>query len=355
MGPSALRACALIVLCAVANSVKVGPKLDFGDTSPGISPESIKTFIEKQEPSVNSGVVKAILEVKVGESVVTDKHPTNPDEEDNNAKTTKILLCNLKNECKIYEIGTGESYDDDSKDEGGDRKKLKPVIVTDFDEDPLKDNENDYDQKTGKKRPKVPVVVGYKGAVKDDGFSYTGYGYGQGIDRLPAYYGMKLSPGFRQPYPGPIVHEDNRPSLPRPGSSHGWYPLYHNLRCTYPHYEHHYPQSDNRDYSGVSPYLRTYFAGHGPRTPSPYGNVHPTRKPDSFHAIITPLGTTKPEVHWPRSKPSVATGVSAVAGKTHFDEDELTVGVISPLYPDSGNGNIKIDGKLGEPLNMSDS
>jgi hypothetical protein len=330
--------------------------LDFDDTSPGINPENINTFIEKQETSVNSGVVKAVLEVKVGERVVTDKHPTKPDEKgDKNAKTTKILLCDLKNDCKIYEIKTGESYDDDDKDEEVDKKKLKPVIVTDFNEDPLKGNEHDYDKKSGKKSPKVPVIVGYRGAVKDDGFSYTGHAYGKGIDRLPTYYGMKLSPGFHQSYPGPVVYEEAPRPLPRPGFSHGWYPHYHNLRCMYPHYEdHHYPVPDIRDYSGVSPYLHTSFSEHGPRTPSPYGNVHPTRRPDSFHAIITPLGTKRPAVHWPPSKPSAAPRVAVVTGKTHFDEDELSVGTIRPLYPDSGNGNIKVDGKLGQPLNLSD-
>jgi hypothetical protein len=307
------------------------------------------TFIEKQEPSVNAGVLKAVLEVNVGEGVITENYPTKPDKKGTKAvKTSKILLCNLKNECKIYEIKTGVD-----EDEEGANKKLKPFIVTDFDEDPLKGNEDDSGQNTGKKSPKVPVIVGYKGAVKDDGFSYTGPAYGQGIDRLPAYYGMKLSPGFLQPSPGPVLYADDRSPLTRPAFSHGSYPTYGNLCCFYPYYEGQQdPVLDARGYySGISPSIHTYFSGHAPRTPSPYGHVHPTSRP----GIIMSLGTTWPTVQWPQSKPSAAPEVVAVAGKTNFEEEELSVGEVGPLQPDPGNGKVKIDGKLGEPLNVSDS
>lgn len=343
------------MFCVAGNAVRVGPKLDFDDTSPGISPEKLKTFLEKEETSVKSGVVKAILEVKVGDSVVTDNYPTKPDKKghkDDNGN--KILLCSLKDDCKIYEIRNGESYNDDNKDEGSGKKKLNPVIVTDFNEDPLKDNENGDNRKTGKKRPTVPVIVGYRGAVKDDDFSYAGYG--QGLDRLPAYYGLKLSPEFHQPYPGPIVYEERPRPLPRQALGHGSYPHYRNLPCMYPHYaEQRYPVPGISDHSRVRPHVRTSLSGHEPRTPSPYGNVHPTSGPGSFHAIITPLATRRPAVYWPRSKPTAPPAVVAVHGKTQFDEDELSVGVIGPVYPDSGNGNVKVDGKLGEPLNVSEA
>jgi hypothetical protein len=337
--------------------VQVNPKLNLGDPSPGISPDDIKTFIEKEETSVNPGVVKAVLEVKVGESIVTDKYPAKSDKGNKNSTKTNILICNLDGDCKIHEIRTDGSDDDD--DEEGNTKKLKPIIVTDFDEDPLKGNNDDDDQNYGKKNPNVPVIVGYRGAVKDDGFYYTGHRDEQGIDRLPTYYGTRLSPGFHQPYP-----DVPRPP-PRPGFNHGsyhpTYPQYHNLRCVYRQYEgYRYPVSDIPSYTGARPYDHTSFPGYGPRTPSPYGHLHPTRKPGSFHAIITPLGRgnsvgglNRPMNYWPINKPTVR-GVVAVHGKVDFDEGEISVGVTGPLYPSSGSGNVNIDGKLGEPLHKSD-
>lgn len=335
------------------------PKLDFGSTSSGISPESINTFIEEEQTNVNPGLLKAVLEVKVGDGIVTDKNPPKSDKKDEDVKNIKILLCNLQGECKIHEIRTGGSGTDDYDD----KTKYKPIIVTDFNEDPLKGSENDHDdddgdKRSGKKNPKVPVIVGYRGAVKDDGFTYTGYRYGQAGSRLPAYYGMDLSPVFHQPYPGP--HSPPRPGFSY-GSYHPTYPFDHTLRCVYPHNEQRYPISYFPDYRGVRPYGHTSFPGHGPRTPSPYGNFRPTRKPDSFHAIITPLGrrngagrSDRPADYWPVNKPTDPE-IVAVHGKTNFDEDDLTVGVTGPLYPGSGNGNVKIDGKLGEPLSTSDT
>lgn len=353
-----------VTFCVVATAVQVSPKLGFGDTSPGISPDDIKAFIEKEEISVKPGVVKAVLEVKVGDSIVTDKYPAKSDKKgDKNSTKTNILICNLEGDCKLHEFKTDISEDDE---EEGDTKKLKPIIVTDFDEDPLKGNNDDDDQNDGKKNPKVPVIVGYRGAVKDDGFYYTGHTNGQGIYRLPTYYGTTLRPGFHQPYPGPNIYgQVPRPTPPpRPGFNYGSYhPTYphHDLRCVYRQYEgQRYPISDIPSYTGARPYDHTFFPGYGPRTPSPYGHLHPTTRPGSFHAIITPLGRGnsvgglhRPTNYWPINKPTVR-GVVAVHGKVDFDEDDINIGVSGPLYPSSGNGNVKVDGKLGEPLHKSD-
>jgi hypothetical protein len=340
--------------------VKVSPKLDFGDISPGISPENTKTFTGKDETSLNSGVVKAVLKVTVGEPIVTGKHPNKPDKKgDNSTAKTKIVLCDLKGDCKIYEIGM-DGNDSDEGEDGG-KKKLKPVIVTDFDEDPLKGTEkgDGSDQEYGKKSYNVPVIVGYQGAVKDDSFYYKEYDSGQSIDRLPSYY------GFYQTYPGASIYK-NVPRLPpRPDISHGSYhPTYpHNfdVRCVYPHYElrrcaylqyeRYYP-----DYIAARQYELTSFPGYRPRTPSPYGKIHPTMKPDSFHAIITPIGRSdnRPMVNRPINKPAQP-GVVALHGKMNFDEDQASVWGTGPLYPTPEHSNVKIDGKLGEPLNKSDS
>ncbi|PNF27262.1 hypothetical protein B7P43_G05316 [Cryptotermes secundus] len=301
----------LIAFSAVAKAIQVSPKVDFGDTSPGINPDDIKVFIEKEKTSVNPGVVKAVLEVKVGESIVTDKYPAKSDKKEHkNTTKTNILICSLEGDCKLHEFNTDLSEDDEKE---GDTKELKPIIVTDFDEDPLKGNNDDDDHNDGKKNPNIPVIVGYRGAVKDDGFYYTGHSNGQGIDRLPTYYGTTLRPGFHQPYPGPNIYGEvpRPPPPPRPGFNYGY----------------------------------------GPRTPSPYGHLHPTRKPGSFHAIITPLG--RGNGVGGLDTPTVR-GIVAVHGKVDFDEDDINVGVIGPLYPSSGNGNVKVDGKLGEPLHKSD-
>jgi hypothetical protein len=337
--------------------------LDSGDKPPGINLDDIKAFIEKEETIVKPGVVKAVLEVKVGESIVTDNYPVKSDKKGHkNATKTNILICNLEGDCKIHEIRI-DGRDDD--EEEGDTKKLKPVIVTDFDEDPLKGNTGADNQNDGKKTPDVPVIVGYRGAVKDDGFYYTGQSNGQGIHGLPTYYGTKLGPGYQQPYPRPIIYGEVSRPPPRPvfnyGSYQPAYPNYHNFRCVYSHFEgHRYPVSEIPTYAGPRPYEHTSFPGYGPRTPSPYGHLHPPRKPDSFHAIITPLGrgnsiggSDRPTNYWPINKPTVQ-GVVAVHGKVDFDEDDISVGVTGPLYPISGNGNVKVDGKLGEPLRKSD-
>jgi hypothetical protein len=339
-----------VKFCVSANAVKVSPKFDFGDTSPGISPDNTKISIGNDETSLNPGIVKAVLEVTVGEAVVTGKHPTKPDKKGDKSSTkTKILLCTLEGDCKIHEIGIGGN-DSDEEEDGG-KKKLKPVIVTGFNEDPLKGNENSDDN--GKKNYNVPVIVGYRGAAKDNGFYYTGYGSGQSTDRLPSYYGMTPRPVFYQTYPGASTYE-NAPHLPsRPDFSHGSYrPTYpHNfdLRCVYPQYEHYYP-----DHVAARQYGHTSFPGYGPRTPSPYGKLHPTTKPDSFHAIITPIGrhNDRPTVYRPTNKPTEP-GVVALHGKMNFDEDQVSVWGTGPLNPISGQGNIKVDGKLGEPLNKS--
>ncbi|PNF27259.1 hypothetical protein B7P43_G05316 [Cryptotermes secundus] len=345
----------LIAFSAVAKAIQVSPKVDFGDTSPGINPDDIKVFIEKEKTSVNPGVVKAVLEVKVGESIVTDKYPAKSDKKEHkNTTKTNILICSLEGDCKLHEFNTDLSEDDEKE---GDTKELKPIIVTDFDEDPLKGNNDDDDHNDGKKNPNIPVIVGYRGAVKDDGFYYTGHSNGQGIDRLPTYYGTTLRPGFHQPYPGPNIYGEvpRPPPPPRPGFNYGSYhPTYphHDLRCVYRHYEgQRYPISDIPGYTGVRPYGHTSFPGYGPRTPSPYGHLHPTRKPGSFHAIITPLG--RGNGVGGLDTPTVR-GIVAVHGKVDFDEDDINVGVIGPLYPSSGNGNVKVDGKLGEPLHKSD-
>lgn len=220
--------------------------------------------------------MKAVLEVKVGESIVTDKYPAKSDKKEHkNTTKTNILICSLEGDCKLHEFNTDLSEDDEKE---GDTKELKPIIVTDFDEDPLKGHSN-----------------------------------GQGIDRLPTYYGTTLRPGFHQPYPGPNIYGEvpRPPPPPRPGFNYGY----------------------------------------GPRTPSPYGHLHPTRKPGSFHAIITPLG--RGNGVGGLDTPTVR-GIVAVHGKVDFDEDDINVGVIGPLYPSSGNGNVKVDGKLGEPLHKSD-
>jgi hypothetical protein len=350
-------------ICVAAKAVQVSPKLDLGDTSPGISPEDIRAFIAKEETSVKPGVVKAVLEVKVGESVVTDNHPVESDKKGHkNGTKTNVLICNLKGDCKIHQIRTDDSDDDEEK---GDTKKLKPIIVTDFDEDPLKGNNDDDNRNDGKKTPDVPVIVGYRGAVKDDGFYYTGQSNGQGVHRVPTYYGTKMGPGFHQPYPGPVVYGEVPRPPPRPGINHGsyqpTYPYYYNLRCVYRHYEgHRYPVSDIPSYTGARPYGHTSFPGYGPRTPSPYGHLHPTRKPGSFHAIITPLGRgnsigglDRPINFRPINKPTER-GVVALHGKVNFDDDDISVGVAGALYPSSGNGNVKVDGKLGEPLHKAD-
>ncbi|XP_023713928.1 uncharacterized protein LOC111867930 isoform X2 [Cryptotermes secundus] len=310
----------LIAFSAVAKAIQVSPKVDFGDTSPGINPDDIKVFIEKEKTSVNPGVVKAVLEVKVGESIVTDKYPAKSDKKEHkNTTKTNILICSLEGDCKLHEFNTDLSEDDEKE---GDTKELKPIIVTDFDEDPLKGHSN-----------------------------------GQGIDRLPTYYGTTLRPGFHQPYPGPNIYGEvpRPPPPPRPGFNYGSYhPTYphHDLRCVYRHYEgQRYPISDIPGYTGVRPYGHTSFPGYGPRTPSPYGHLHPTRKPGSFHAIITPLG--RGNGVGGLDTPTVR-GIVAVHGKVDFDEDDINVGVIGPLYPSSGNGNVKVDGKLGEPLHKSD-
>ena len=346
--------------------MKVSPKLDFGDTSPGISPGNIKIFTGKDETNLNSEIVKAVLEVTVGEPIVTAKHPNKPDKKgDNGSAKTKILLCDSKGDCKIHEIRIDGNDSDEVEDD--DKKKLKPIIVTDFDEDPLKGTRkvDSIDQEYGKKNYNVPVIVGYQGAVKDDSFYYRGYESGQSVDRLPSYYGMKLSPGFYQTYPRASIYE-NVPHLPpRPDISHGSYhpthlhnfdlrcvyPYYELRRCAYLQYERHYP-----DYIASRQYERTSFPGYGPRTPSPYGKLHPTMKPDSFHAIITPIGRSdsRPTVYRPINKPTEP-AVAALHGKMNFDEDEVSVWGTGPLYPTPGHRNIKIDGKLGEPLNKSDS
>jgi hypothetical protein len=344
--------------------VKVSPKLDFGDTSPGISPDNIKIFTERDGINLNSGTVKAVIEVMVGEPIVTAKHPNKPDKKgDKNSAKIKILLCDREGDCKIHEIKIDGNDSDEEEDAS--KKKLKPVIVTDFNEDPLKGIEkgDGSDQEYGKKAYDVPVIVGYQGAVKDDNFYYRGYDSGQSIDRLPSYYGMKLSPGFYQTYPGASTYENVPHVSPRADFNHGSYrPIYtHNsdFPCVYPQYEHcaylqhqrHYP-----DYVAARQYERTSFPGYGPRTPSPYGKFHPTRNPDSFHAIITPIGRSEniPTVYRPVNKPTEP-GVLALHGKMDFDEDKVPVWGTDPLYPTSGHGNIKVDGKLGEPLSKSDS
>ena len=345
--------------------MKVSTGFDFGDTSPGINPDNTKTFTGKDETSVNSEIVKAVLEVTVGEPVVTGKHPTKPDKTgDKDSTEAKILLCNLEGDCKIYEIRIGGDDSDEERDGG--KKKLKPVIVTGFNEDPLKDNKNvgDGDQGNGKKNYNVPVIVGYKGAVRDDGFYYTGYGSGQSVDRIPSYYGMKLSPGFYQTYPGASIYGKVPPLSPPQDFSHGSYrpayPSNFDLTCVYPYYEQRrcvYPQYERRypNYVAATQYERTAFPGSGPRTPSPYGNLHPTRKPDGFHALVTPIGgrNSRPRVYRPINKPTEQ-GVVALHGKMNFDEDEVSVWGTGPLHPISGHDKIKIDGKLAEPLNKSD-
>lgn len=340
-----------VKFCVSANAVKLSPKLDFGDTSPGINPDNINPFTGKDQTSLNPGIVKAVLEVTVGEPVVTGKHPTKPDKKgDKNSTKTKILLCTLEGDCKIHEIRINGT-------DSGEEKKLRPVIVTDFNEDPLKGNENseDNDQESGKKNYNVPVIVGYRGAVKDDGFYYTGYSGGQSIDRLPPYYGMKLSPGVFQTYPGASIYKNVPLVPPHPDFSHGSYhPTYpHNfdLCCIYPRYERYYP-----DHVAARQYEHTSFPGYGPRTPSPYGKLYPTRKPDSFRAIITPIGRSnnRPTVYRPVNKPTEP-GVVALHGKMSFDDDHVSLWGKDPLNPSSGHGSIKVDGKLGEPLNKSDS
>jgi hypothetical protein len=79
-------------------------------------------------------------------------------------------------------------------------------------------------------------------------------------------------------------------------------------------------------------------------------------KPDSFHAIITPIGRSenKPTVYRPINKPAEPE-VVALHGKMNFDEDQVSVWGTGPLYPTPKHSNIKVDGKLGEPLNTSDS
>ena len=344
--------------------MKVSPKLDFGDTSPGISPDNINIFTGKDETNLNSGIVKTVLEVTVGEPLVTTKYPTKPDKTGgNNSVKTKILLCNLESDCKIHEIRI-DGNDSDEEEDGG-KKKLKPVIVTDFNEDPLKGTEkgDGSNQECGKKNYNVPVIIGYQGAVKD-GFYYNRYGSGQSIDGLPSYYETKLNPGFYQTYPGASIY-GNAPYIPRsPDFSHGsyqtTYPHNFDMRCVYPHYEQRrcvYLQYERYypDYVAARQYESTSFTGYGPRTPSPYGKLHPTRKPDSFHALITPIGRSdyRPTVFRPINKPTEQ-GVVALHGKINFDEDQASDWGMGPLHPSPEHSNIKVDGKLGEPLNKSD-
>ncbi|XP_069692627.1 uncharacterized protein [Periplaneta americana] len=358
--------CLLLLGPSLGGAVKIVPKLEFEDTSPGISPDHSKTFLEK-EISVNPGVVKALLEVKVGESLVTIK----PDKKgDKDSKTTKILICDAWGECKLHEVVRGKEDDDDDdkdeedEDEGG-KKKLKPVIVTDFDEDPLADKDDDDDGKK-KKGPGThygpgvydhdpgvydhspgvydhspgvydhsPGVYDHSPGIPDyghgdhnygaDGYGHVGWhgynpttsGHGSRVDRIPVYYGMKLSPEFHQPYPGLVLDEEaSRPY-------HGGYydDLYHH--GPFPEPQGHYPD--------VIPYDHPYFSG---RTPTPYGKFYTTTRPGSYHAIITPLGR-KTGVRWP---PAVA-----VVGKMDLPQDELTAPTERPSV-------IKIDGKLGEAL-----
>ncbi|KAJ9597113.1 hypothetical protein L9F63_026998 [Diploptera punctata] len=236
-------------------SINIAPKTDFGDESTGINHGIIKTIIQKDlDPTVSPGVVKAVLEVNVAGLTPTSKPESKTDEKEKKKKKNQILVCTLDGKCKLHEI----IFEDSDEEDGV--KKIKPIIVTDFNVDPSKEKKNghDDDKHEGKDIPDIPIIVGYKGAVRDEHSYYSGQ-----MDRLPVYYGMKLSPAFHQyPPPGSIIYEEDT---------------------------HHHPTS------GPS----------APRTPTPYGKFYPTSKP-SYQGVITPLHrragggdwTGSPGVYW---------------------------------------------------------
>ncbi|PSN53727.1 hypothetical protein C0J52_02201 [Blattella germanica] len=364
-----LPAILLFLLPLAAFSIKAVPKLDFGDSeekegkneSPGITPEYIKSILEKGEhtaPDLSPGVIKAVLEVNVG-GLVTKKPETKTENDKDKKKKNEVLICTLDGKCKLHVIESGENSSDD-KTGDKDGKPLKPIIVSDFDVDPTTEGGEDDDKSgEGKDIPKVPVIVGLKGAVKDDDFPYH-TGHGHQVDRLPVYYGMKLSPEFHRPYPqGPVIYEEEPHYPPYSGSypsyppehgvnSHPTYPHNHGV-SSYPGYPHEhgvsskpnypqehgvisyypheqgvsylyeqdddqYPDSIYPGYGGSKPYYNNYFSGSsGPRTPRPYGKFHPTSSPN-FHPVLTPLHrrvgggggdwSTRPGVLWPSQIPS---------------------------------------------------
>lgn len=389
-----------LLLPYAAISISVAPKTDFGEASPGINPEIVKTIIEKNlEPTISPGVVKAVLEVSVGGVAPKTKPESKTDEKDKKKKKNQVLICTLEGDCTLHQI----LVEGDTKD---DEKKLKPIVVTDFNVDPSKEkHDGGGDKKEGKDVPDVPVFVGHKGAVKDDGFSYYAGGHDQQTDRIPVYYGMKLSPAFHQTYPPPgsIIYEDGNHYPPISGS----YPYEHGVSYLYSNEEDEYPIG----YPSYPPQSHSHhgnsFSGHpGARTPTPYGKYFPTNK-QSYQGVITPLhrrsgggggwsstpgvywpphksnevphhdgsgwvgstmpgwvtptnpGSNRPGVYMPPEKPHgdcPPPGIVYVHDKIDFDNVPLNGGGHNPSDPSNpGKEEVTVDGKLGEPLDNEES
>ena len=351
--------------------------------------------------------MKAVLEVNVGGLSSKSKPESKTSEKDDRKKKkNQVLICTLDGDCKLHEV-----VDDGSSNED-EVKTLKPIIVTDFNVDPSKEKQDGKGvKKDGKDVPDVPVVIGYKGAVQNDGFSYYS-GPNRQSDRLPVYYGMKLSPEFHQyPPPGSIIYEED---TRRPPSS-GWYPrkpYEHGVEYLYSNDEDEYP-IEYPTYPGPNTYGNS-FSGHpGARTPTPYGKYYPTSRPN-YQGVITPLhrragggdwsgtpgvywsspksnevpnhsssgwvgsnspgwstpstsgwnrpstpglvGSNRPGVYWPSEKPNQdypPSGIVSVHDKMDFDQVPVYGKPTEPTNP--GKVEITVDGKLGEPLDKDES